>query len=114
MGQYSSWSYTSTLTFWPVTTDKYGQDVAGQPYSLRGTHTVGGPAIRSGTQIEFVPNSTYYCEGEASQQPQRQWYVAVGEFTGTPPDDAEIIEKVQAYDVSQFESGSLVDFVVMT
>lgn len=114
MGTFSSWSYTSKLTFWPVTTDKYGQNVAGAPYTLNGTHQVGGPAFRRNDQIEFVPTSTYYCEGTADQQPQRQWYVAVGEFTGSPPEDAELIERVQAHDNTQFEAGSLIDFVILT
>ena len=114
MGSMSSWSYTSRLTFWPVTLDEFAQPVVGTPYTLDGTWKIGGRAQRDPDGIEFVPNATFWFEGTEAQKPLIQWYVAVGEHTGDPTDDAELIRKPAAYDVSQFEDGSLVDYVVFT
>ena len=110
MGSISSWSYTSKLTFWPVALDEFAQPETGTPYTLNGTWTVGGPAQRDPDGIEFVPNTTFWFEGTLSQQPKRQWYIAVGEHTGAPPAEAELIRVITAYDISQFESGSLTDY----
>ncbi len=112
MGSFSSWSYTSTLTIWPVTLDEFSQPLVGEPYSVRGTWVRGGPAMRDDDGIEFVPAGRFWFESDRS--PSRQWYITDGEFTGNPPDGAELIRVVTAYDISQFEAGSLTDYMAAT
>lgn len=114
MGNFSSWSYTSKITFWPVTLDQFSQPQTGEPYTVNGTWTVGGKAQRDPDGVEFVPGATIYFESTDAQAPKIQWQVAAGEHTGNPPQEAELVRQVRAYDVSQFEGGSLVDRVVFT
>lgn len=112
MGAFSSFSYTSTLTLWPVTLDDMSQPEKGEPFTVRGTWRQGGPAIRNADSIEFQPNATFWFE--STRKPERQWYILEGEHTGNPPEGAELIEHVTGYDVSLFESGSLTDYMVVT
>lgn len=102
------------MTFWPVTLDEFAQPMVGNPYTLNGTWVVGGPAQRDDDGIEFIPRARFWFEGTRLQEPKRQWYIAVGEHTGNPPDSAELIRTITAYDISQFESGSLTDYAAAT
>ena len=115
MGEFSSWSYTSRLTIWPVTVDEFNQPSFGTPYSVNGTFMTGGSAARDDDNIEFVPKATFWFElGSGQTVPVRQWYIATGEHTGSPTDDAEPIRVIQEFDISQFEARSLTDYKVLT
>ena len=115
MGRFSTWSYTSTLTIWPVTTDAFNQPAPGEPYQLRGTWKTGGRAQRDDDNIEFIPSATFWFEiGEGVTVPVRQWLIAEGNHTGEPPDTAEPIRKIEAFDNSQFEAGSATDYRAYT
>lgn len=115
MGSFSSWSYTSRLTIWPVTFDEYNQIITGDAYSVDGAWIGGGDAVRGDDDIEFIPKATFFFElGDDQPTPERQWYIDRGEHTGERTDDAEPIKIIYEYDISQFEKGSLRDFKAIT
>ena len=115
MGKFSNWSYTTTLTIWPITVDQYNQPSSGDPYHVRGTFQTGGKAARDDSNIEFIPKGTFWFELGAGQSvPQRQWLIDVGEHTGERTSNAEPIRVIEAYDISQFEAGSLQDYKALT
>lgn len=105
----SSWSYTSDLTFWPVTYDEFTQPTFGAPQTVKGTWKAGGDTQTTDDGEEFVPQSTFWTTGI---DPARGWKVAKGAIVGSPPASAEIIRRVGAYDDSMF--GEATDVVVYT
>lgn len=114
MGSFSSWSYSQRLTLWPVTTDDLSQPVTGTPYTVNGSFRGGGRASRDDAGNEFIPSATFWFEGTDAQAPYIQWYIARGEHTGNPPDDAELIRQVVPYEIELFQAGSLRDYEVRT
>ena len=114
MGSFSSWSYAQRVTLWPVTTDEFSQPVTGTPFTVNGSFKGGGRASRDDQGNEFIPNATFWYEGTDEQAPKIQWYVALGEHTGSPPATAELIRRVIPYEVELFQAGSLRDYQVMT
>lgn len=99
---------------WPTTTDEFSQPVIGTPFTVNGSYKGGGKASRDDAGNEFIPNATFWFEATDAQKPGIQWYIALGEHTGSPPADAELIRRVVPYEIELFQAGSLRDFMVMT
>ena len=115
MSTFSSWSYTSDITIWPVTLDEYAQPQVGTSYVIKGTWLVGGPAQRDDDGIEFVPMETFWFESTDEAAPKRQWYIAKGNHQGTPSSaSAELIRRVAAYDDTTFGADGPPDRVAYT
>lgn len=114
MTSFSSWSYTNALTIWPVTVTKYSETVVGVPYTLQGSWISDGRVLRGDDATEFVSRSRFFFEATADQVPRRQWLIAVGEYTGEPPETAERIRMVTVYDNTTFGQDEPPDYIVAT
>ena len=106
---FSTWSYTTDLTAWPVTYDAYGQPVYGNPVSFKGTFGQSSDTKLDDAKEEFVPNSTYWTRYPVITG----WVIAVGTFTGNPPAEAEKIRKIERFD-SSMHGDTGVDMAVYT
>ena len=93
---FSTWSYTSALTVWPVTNDAYGQPTFGPPQRFKGTFGQTSESKIDEQGVEFVPASVYWTRYAV----QKGWYIARGTHIGNPPPDAEIIRKIVQHDSS--------------
>lgn len=118
MSSIARWSYTSTLTIWPVTTSEFGGASYGTPYTLAGSWETGGEVQTSDSGDQFTPKSTYYFEAEDGSAliPERLWFIARGDQTAsaTPTADAERIQKVGGWDMSAFGATEIPDWVIYT
>lgn len=114
MSSFSAWSYTSDLTFWPVTFDKFSQPVAGAPVVIKGTWVEGGRAAQDDAGVEFMPQCRYYFESTPAAAPRRTWRVLRGIHVGAPPVEAETIRTVRSFDDTTFGDDSPPDYEVLT
>lgn len=107
MSSLGRWTYTSTLTIWPVTFDDYSQVVYGTPYTIDGSWMQGGEMQSNSDGTQFVPTSTYYFEAldGATEIPKPEAYILRGDNTATVDPTtigAEKIKKVGGWDMSPF------------
>ncbi len=114
MTSFSSWSYTTTLTIWPITVNKYSEAIVGDPYTLLGSWISDGRVLRGDDATEFVSKSRFFFEATPDQAPRKQWLIAVGEFTGEPPETAEKIRMVTSYDNTTFGTDEPPDYMAAT
>lgn len=120
MSSIARWSYTATLTIWPVgSTDAYSQPTFGTPYTLTGSWSVGGDTQTDASGAQFVATSKYYFElaEDSEQMPARGGYILKGDHTATANPitaGAEQIKKVEGYDMGMFGAGEIPDWVVYT
>lgn len=118
MSSLGRWTYTSTLTIWPVASrDEYGQPVQGEPYTISGSWENGGSSQKDADGIEFIPESTYYFEAADGSDliPSVGASIKRGDNTAlpNPPSDAQEIKKVGGWDMSPF-GNELPDWVIYT
>ncbi len=119
MSSIAHWSYTATLTVWPLSsTDDYGQPTFGSPYTLTGSWEVGGDTQTDETGSEFVATSKYYFELESDGAlPKRGGYILKGDHTAQANPitaKAEQIKKVGGWDAGMFGADEIPDFVIYT
>lgn len=55
MSTIAAWSYTSTLTIWPVTMSNIGGQSFGTPYTIKGSWESGGDTQTNADGDQFVP-----------------------------------------------------------
>lgn len=113
MSDFSSWAYTSKVTFWPVTRDEWDQITFGSPVTFDCDWSQGGKLTRDDTGQEFVPQSTVWIDAAPSNAPRRGWRMMVGEHTGSPAATAETVRAVHSWNPETFSEG-LADFAIMT
>ena len=119
MSSIARWTYTNVATVWPVTRDRAGNLLYGQPHLLSCTWKLGGDVQRDAMGNEFVPKSTFYYEADwdAADKPQRNWYIAPRDrrsATGPFEAGAELIAEIVGYDMSMFGAAETPDWVLFT
>lgn len=113
MSAFSSWSYTSDVTFWAVTVDAYAQPSYGTPVVMKCDWAKGGRATEDATGVQFVPASVICLESDPDDAPELKWKCAIGSFAGSPPSNAETVRRVDTFNVDTFNDG-LPDYKIYT
>lgn len=118
MSRLARWSYTQTLTVWPISAhNEFGAPSFGTPYVLNGTWALGGDIQRDANGTEFVPASRYWFEAAdgSATIPKRESYIKRGNHIAqaSPPNDAERIRKIDGWDVAMLHDDTP-DWVLYT
>lgn len=120
MSTLAAWSYTQALTVWPAASfDAYGQPTFGTPYIVTGSWQIGGDTVTDVSGDEFTAMGKYYFEmaTDSASLPVRGGYIKKGSHTGTSDPlaaGAEMIRKVEGYDVAMFGASEVPDWIAYT
>lgn len=120
MSTLAAWSYTQSLTIWPLTGEnKFGVPTYGTPYIITGTWKEGGGVQTAQSGEEFVATSKYFFEmtRDNALLPELDDYIAIGDLTAEADPieaGAEKIKKVGSWDMKMFGASEIPDQVIMT